>query len=164
MLKLHISTFILVRKIIYIQYTTLQFKMQHFRSQRFYSTFTNVFAFIVPFPFSVSFPRTTDEHFNVSVQCKALVTPSDSVVLAHNDLYLYNSHQASASYLFSSIDASINTDTDDWCGQGLNIAIQSLRLPSAVLTSLSMTWASFWVLLVFLCTTCYLWSYSGSGR
>ena len=49
-LKLHISTFILVRKIKYIQSTTLQFKMQHFRSQRFYSTFTNVFAFFCTFP------------------------------------------------------------------------------------------------------------------
>ena len=43
--------------------------------------------------------------------------------MAHIDLYLKNPHQAPASYPFSSIDASINADTDvdadARCGQGL---------------------------------------------
>ena len=32
--------------------------------------------------------------------------------MAHINVYLYNSHQASASCLFSSIDTSVNTRTD----------------------------------------------------
>ena len=42
--------------------------------------------------------------------------------MVHINLYLYNPHQASASYPFSSIDTSVNADVDaDRCGQGLNI-------------------------------------------
>ena len=41
--------------------------------------------------------------------------------MAHIDLYLYNSHQVSASYPLSNINASVNADadTDVRCGQGL---------------------------------------------
>ena len=45
--------------------------------------------------------------------------------MVHINLYLYNPHQASALYPFSSIDTSVNadvnTDADARCGQGLNI-------------------------------------------
>ena len=42
--------------------------------------------------------------------------------MAHINLYLYNPHQASASYPFSRIDISINADAnaDALCGKGLN--------------------------------------------
>ena len=33
-----------------------------------------------------------------------------TLLMAHIDLYLYNPHQASASYPFSSIDANVNDD------------------------------------------------------
>ena len=39
-------------------------------------------------------------------------------VMAHINLYLYNPHQVSASYLSASIDASVNADAQ--CGQGLS--------------------------------------------
>ena len=44
-----------------------------------------------------------------------------TLVIAHIDLYLYNPHQASASYPLLSIDASVNADADAdaECGQGL---------------------------------------------
>ena len=41
-----------------------------------------------------------------------------TLVVAHINLYLDNLHQASTSYPFSSIDASVNTD-DARCGQGI---------------------------------------------
>ena len=44
-----------------------------------------------------------------------------TLVIAHINLYLYNPHLASASYPFSSIDASVNADADAdaRCGQGI---------------------------------------------
>ena len=42
-----------------------------------------------------------------------------TLVIAHINLYLDNPHQASISYPFSSINTSVNTDTDARCGQGL---------------------------------------------
>ena len=47
--------------------------------------------------------------------------------MAHINLYLYNLHQVptSTSYPLTSIDTSVNSDTDAeadaWCGQGLSI-------------------------------------------
>ena len=40
------------------------------------------------------------------------------IVMAHIDLYLDNPHHASSSYPFSSIDTSVNADSDARCGQG----------------------------------------------
>ena len=42
--------------------------------------------------------------------------------MVHIYLYLYNRHQASASYPFSSIDHGVNVgaEADARCGQGLN--------------------------------------------
>ena len=39
------------------------------------------------------------------------------LAMAHINLYLYNPHQASVSYPFSSTDADV--DPDAWCGQRL---------------------------------------------
>ena len=50
-------------------------------------------------------------------------TPSVSV--AYINLYLHNPHQASASYPFSNIDASINADADARCGQGFNLLVST---------------------------------------
>ena len=44
-----------------------------------------------------------------------------TIVMTHINLYLKNSHQESASYPFSSIDASVNTDADAQCGQAFNL-------------------------------------------
>ena len=47
------------------------------------------------------------------------------LLMVHINLYVFNPHQTSASYPFSSIDASVNADTDanadTRCGQGLSL-------------------------------------------
>ena len=63
----------------------------------------------------------------IFVLLKALSASALPFVMAHINLYLYNPHQASASYPVSSIDTSINTeadsDADALCDQGLNLKI-----------------------------------------
>ena len=51
-----------------------------------------------------------------------------TLVMAHVDLYLENPHQASASYPFSSMDASDNSETRS--DQGLKLVLCSFVFPS----------------------------------
>ena len=51
--------------------------------------------------------------------------------MAHINLYLYNPHQVSRSYPFSSIDASVNTDSDanaDSVWPGLKVSNVTMRM------------------------------------